>query len=78
MKVQEVILKAVAGSLKWWEAAEIIGRMVKILECMVREACADPADWLRRELGIKLRSMSYSPLLFALWVRECLCLSSGG
>jgi hypothetical protein len=33
MKVQEVILKAVAGSLKWWEAAEIIGRMVKILEC---------------------------------------------
>lgn len=25
MKVQEVILKAVAGSLKWWEAAEIIG-----------------------------------------------------
>jgi transposase len=25
MKVQEVILKAVAGNLKWWEAAEIIG-----------------------------------------------------
>jgi transposase len=25
MKVQEVILKAVAGKLKWWEAAEIIG-----------------------------------------------------
>jgi transposase len=25
MKVQEVILKATAGSLKWWEAAEIIG-----------------------------------------------------
>ena len=25
MKVQEVILKAMAGSLKWWEAAEIIG-----------------------------------------------------
>ncbi|MGA2197460.1 MAG: ISNCY family transposase [Bryobacteraceae bacterium] len=25
MKVQEVILKALAGSLKWWEAAEIIG-----------------------------------------------------
>jgi len=25
MKVQEVILKAIAGSLKWWEAAEIIG-----------------------------------------------------
>lgn len=24
-KVQEVILKAMAGSLKWWEAAEIIG-----------------------------------------------------
>jgi hypothetical protein len=24
MKVQEVILKAMAGSLKWWEAAEII------------------------------------------------------
>ena len=25
MKVQEVILKAMAGQLKWWEAAEIIG-----------------------------------------------------
>jgi transposase len=25
MKIQEVILKAMAGSLKWWEAAEIIG-----------------------------------------------------
>ncbi len=25
MKVHEVILKAVAGKLKWWEAAEIIG-----------------------------------------------------
>jgi transposase len=25
MKVQQVILKAMAGSLKWWEAAEIIG-----------------------------------------------------
>lgn len=25
MKVQEVILKAMAGSLKWWEAADIIG-----------------------------------------------------
>src|SRR5215475_7889309 len=25
MKVQEVILKAVTGKLKWWEAAEIIG-----------------------------------------------------
>jgi hypothetical protein len=25
MKVQEVILRAVAGKLKWWEAAEIIG-----------------------------------------------------
>jgi transposase len=25
MKVQEVILKAMAGTLKWWEAAEIIG-----------------------------------------------------
>ena len=25
IKVQEVILKAMAGSLKWWEAAEIIG-----------------------------------------------------
>jgi transposase len=25
MKVQEVILKAMAGNLKWWEAAEIIG-----------------------------------------------------
>ena len=22
MKIQEVILKAMAGSLKWWEAAE--------------------------------------------------------
>ena len=25
MKVQEGILKALAGSLRWWEAAEIIG-----------------------------------------------------
>jgi transposase len=25
MKIQEVILKATAGKLKWWEAAEIIG-----------------------------------------------------
>jgi transposase len=25
MKVQEVILKAMAGSIKWWEAAENIG-----------------------------------------------------
>jgi hypothetical protein len=25
MKVQELILKAMAGTLKWWEAAEIIG-----------------------------------------------------
>jgi len=25
MKVQEVILKAMAGKLKWWEAAEIMG-----------------------------------------------------
>jgi len=25
MKVQEVILKAMAGTLRWWEAAEIIG-----------------------------------------------------
>ena len=25
MKIQEVILKAIAGKLKWWEAAEILG-----------------------------------------------------
>ena len=25
MKIQEVSLKAMAGKLKWWEAAEIIG-----------------------------------------------------
>src|SRR5580704_16844520 len=25
MKIQEVVLKAMAGKLKWWEAAEIIG-----------------------------------------------------
>jgi hypothetical protein len=25
MKIKEVIAKAMAGSLKWWEAAEIIG-----------------------------------------------------
>ena len=25
IKVQEVILRAMAGSFKWWEAAEIIG-----------------------------------------------------
>src|SRR3954452_2585443 len=25
MKIQEVILKAMSGKLKWWEAAEIIG-----------------------------------------------------
>jgi len=25
MKVQEVILKAMAGKLKWWEAADILG-----------------------------------------------------
>ena len=25
MKVQEVIFRAMAGKLKWWEAAEIIG-----------------------------------------------------
>ena len=25
MKLQEVILKAMAGKLKWWEEAEIIG-----------------------------------------------------
>jgi hypothetical protein len=25
MKLQEVILRAMAGKLKWWEAAEIIG-----------------------------------------------------
>jgi len=25
MKAQEVILKAAAGKLRWWEAAEIIG-----------------------------------------------------
>jgi hypothetical protein len=25
MKVQEVVLRAMAGSLKWWEAAEITG-----------------------------------------------------
>jgi hypothetical protein len=25
MKIQEVILKAMAGKLKWWKAAEIIG-----------------------------------------------------
>jgi transposase len=25
MKVQEVILRALAGKLRWWEAAEILG-----------------------------------------------------
>jgi len=25
MKIREVILKATADSLKWWEAAEILG-----------------------------------------------------
>jgi hypothetical protein len=25
MKIQEVILRAMVGKLKWWEAAEIIG-----------------------------------------------------
>jgi transposase-like protein len=25
MKIQEVVSKAMAGKLKWWEAAEIIG-----------------------------------------------------
>jgi hypothetical protein len=35
MKAQEVILKAAAGKLKWWEAAEIMGVEV------------DPKNWTR-------------------------------
>ena len=31
MKVQEVILRAMAGKLKWWEAAEIIGVTVRTM-----------------------------------------------
>jgi hypothetical protein len=38
MKVQEVILKAMAGSLKWWEAAEIIGVLLTARPCRGRRA----------------------------------------
>ena len=31
MKAQEVILKAAAGKLKWWEAAEIMGVRDRIM-----------------------------------------------
>src|SRR5579862_8284003 len=48
MKVQEVILKAMAGSLKWWEADEIIG----VTDRTMRR-------W-REELGIKMIP-AYSP-----------------
>ena len=34
MKVQEVILKAMAGSLKWWEAADIVGISDRTIEAM--------------------------------------------
>lgn len=43
MKVQEVILKAMAGSLKWWEAAEIIGVSGSDHEAV---AGALPGGWL--------------------------------
>ena len=36
MKIQEVILKAMAGKLKWWEAAEIIGVTDRTMEAMAR------------------------------------------
>jgi hypothetical protein len=30
MKVQELILKGMPGSLKWWEAAEIIAMLARV------------------------------------------------
>ena len=40
MKVQEVILRAIAGKLQWWQAAEIVGDDAAL-------AVALPAAWLR-------------------------------
>jgi hypothetical protein len=30
MKLQEVLLRATAGKIKWWQAAELIGRVAHI------------------------------------------------
>jgi len=42
MKVQEVILKAMAGKLKWWEAAEIIGEEPAPTRYLIDSATAAP------------------------------------
>ncbi len=41
MKVQEVILRAMAGKLKWWEAAEIIGVSDRTMRRW-RQRCEEP------------------------------------
>ena len=47
MKIQEVILKAMAGKLKWWEAAEISGDRPDPAPV----AGALPGAWVQRAVG---------------------------
>ena len=44
MKIQEVILKAMARQLKWWEAAEIVG----VTDGTIREQENGEIVWIYR------------------------------
>src|ERR1700722_17514366 len=65
MKIQEVILKAMAGKLKWWEAAEIIGGTDRTADCGTTARGARARSVLRwkcwrRYCSYTVRSISIS------------------
>ena len=60
MKVQEVILKAMAGSLKWWEAAEIIGVSDRTMRRW-RERRAEPL-FQRRAINFQNACKYHKPI----------------
>ena len=45
MKVQEVVLRAMAGKLQWWQAAEILGVcLIKTVPSVQKQMDAAPAN----------------------------------
>ena len=78
MKAQEVILKAAAGKLKWWEAAGIMGVTDRTMRCcpaLSREAMRDRSRSLVCARFERAQILAANPSDFSLaGARHVLCM----
>ena len=76
MKFQEVILKAMAGKLKWWEAAEILGitdrQLRRIRERHAEQGYDGRYDYRKRQPSLKRVSVELLQRVLILYANASL------